>query len=275
MIVFPNCKINLGLNILSRRTDGFHNLTTLFYPLGLTDCLEIIPSSMKRDGFQTSGIQIPSDGSMNLCEKAVSLMRKQYNIPPVSIHLHKCIPIGAGLGGGSADAAFTLELLADMFVPGGVPRDSLAEMAAQLGSDCAFFTLNKPCIASGRGEILSPYPVSLAGFRLVLIMPDVHISTREAFAGVEPGQPCEDIATIVSEPIETWKNHLINDFEKGIFARHPQIAAIKEALYDHGAVYASMSGSGASVFGLFDEAPDADFRKIFPGYFMWEEILKI
>jgi 4-diphosphocytidyl-2-C-methyl-D-erythritol kinase len=275
MIVFPNSKINLGLNILSRRDDGFHNLKTLFYPLGLCDCLEIIPAKSGSNEFQSTGIDIPSDGSKNLCEKAVSLLRNSYEFPPVTIHLHKSIPIGAGLGGGSSDAAFTLKLMAEMFIPGGLPPKTLSEMAAQLGSDCAFFIQNIPCLATGRGEILSPYPISLAGFQLVLIMPDIHISTREAFAGIEPRQPIEDISTIISEPIENWKNNLVNDFEKGIFARHPQIRAIKEALYEHGAVYASMSGSGASVFGLFRDLPARDFSDIYPEYFIWKETLKI
>lgn len=274
MVVFPNSKINIGLNITARRADGFHDLQTLFYPLTMADCLEIIPSAGGETTFSSSGNPIPSNGSKNLCEKAYELMQAEFGIQPVGIHLHKIVPIGAGLGGGSADAAYTLLLLKEMFNLD-ISKASLIELAAVLGSDCAFFIENAPCLATGRGEILEPFPLTLKGMCLIMVMPPIHVSTKEAFAGIKPKQPVYEISEIIRLPISDWKGKISNDFEQGIFALYPQIAQIKEKLYNLGAEYASMSGSGASVFGLFRDFPDAVLEEIFPDCFIWKETLSI
>ncbi len=274
MIVFPNSKINIGLNIRSKRPDGFHELHSCFYPLALSDCLEIIPSPTGRNLFNTSGLPIPHDESGNLCEKAHKLMQEHYDIPAVQMHLHKAVPIGAGLGGGSADAAFTLRLLSEMFCPD-IPEDALYRIASQLGSDCAFFLLNKPCIASGRGEILNPISLSLAGYTLLLIMPPIHISTKEAYAGIKPHKPQSELSDNLQQDISSWKSTIENDFEKGIFASHNRIAQIKEKLYELGAEYASMSGSGAAVYGIFKAFTHQQPEVLFPDCFIWKEKLSI
>jgi 4-diphosphocytidyl-2-C-methyl-D-erythritol kinase len=274
MVVFPNSKINIGLNITAKRTDGFHDLQTLFYPLALADCLEIIPSQNKQTTFSSGGIPIPSNGSKNLCEKAYDLMHAEYGIQAVQIHLHKIVPIGAGLGGGSADAAYTLLLLKDMFSLE-ISRQKMIDHAADLGSDCAFFIENSPCLASGRGEILKPFSLILKGLCLILVMPPLHVGTKEAFAGIKPQQPDYEISEVVKQPISEWRGKITNDFEKGIFEIYPQIARIKQNLYDMGAEYASMSGSGASVFGLFREFPQKNLETVFPKCFIWKEVLSI
>jgi 4-diphosphocytidyl-2-C-methyl-D-erythritol kinase len=273
MVVFPNSKINIGLNITAKRVDGFHDLNTLFYPLSLADCLEIIPSVDGKTTFTSSGIPIPSDGSKNLCEKAYALLHAQFGIQAVKIHLHKVVPIGAGLGGGSADASYTLMLLKDMFSLD-ISKNTMIELAAVLGSDCAFFIENTPSMATGRGEILQPIPFSLKGMYLVLVMPPIHIGTKEAFAGIKPQNPDYDIFEMTRQPLSEWRGKVINDFENGIFTKYPQIAQIREKLYDLGAEYASMSGSGAAVFGLFKDFPDTDLMNLFPGCFVWKETLR-
>ncbi len=195
MICFPNCKINLGLNVTARRSDGFHELKTIFYPLGLSDCLEAIPASVNGFSFSTSGISIPTEGTTNICEKAYELFRQQHSVPSVQMHLHKKIPVGAGLGGGSSDAAFTLTLLNQLFELN-IEKGELKEMAVKLGSDCAFFIENTPSIATGRGEKLTPFPLKLKGLHLVLVIPPIHVSTAEAYAGIHPQQPLHDISHI-------------------------------------------------------------------------------
>jgi 4-diphosphocytidyl-2-C-methyl-D-erythritol kinase len=267
MIVFPNCKINIGLNIISRRTDGYHNLQTCFYPLTLSDCLEIIPSPDGKNSFTSTGIKIPDNGQPNLCQRAAQLMQEKYGIPSVHIHLHKVIPIGSGLGGGSADAAYTLLLLSQLFELN-LTQQQLLDMAASLGSDCAFFIINKPSIATGRGEILMPANISLKGYYLLLVIPPIHISTAEAFSGIHPTSPKHSISELLPKDIGIWKDTMTNDFETGIFKSHPAIAQIKNTLYKQGALYASMSGSGSSVFGIFTTPPP---ENIFPGCFVWRE----
>jgi 4-diphosphocytidyl-2-C-methyl-D-erythritol kinase len=275
MICFPNCKINLGLNITAKRQDGFHELQTIFYPLALSDCLEIIPASASGFSFTTSGMVIPSDGSKNICEKAYDLIRQRNHIPAVQMHLHKSIPIGAGLGGGSSDAAFTLTLLNNLFELN-IAKDELKALAAQLGSDCAFFIENTPSIASGRGEKLTPFPLQLKGFNLALVMPPIHVSTAEAYAGIHPQQPLHDLSKITTETIDSWKEIIVNDFESHIFEKYPRIKEIKEKLYSLGALYASMSGSGAAVFGIFSKDISRDVTEdIFRDSFVWTETLKI
>lgn len=276
MIVFPNCKINLGLNVINKRDDGFHELCTLFYPLSLADCLEIIPASdSKGNTFSSSGITIPSDGSKNICEMAYDLLKAHYNIPSVQMHLHKKIPIGAGLGGGSSDAAYTLTLLNSLFNLQ-MAKNELKEMAAQLGSDCAFFIENIPALATGRGEKLNKFSIELKGLHLALIMPPIHVSTAEAYAGIHPREPGHEISRVAAQPIEKWKDMLVNDFEESIFEKYPRIKEIKENLYSMGAKYAAMSGSGAAVFGIFKgEIPSKTLKKNFPDCFVWSETLKI
>ncbi|MEO1053791.1 MAG: 4-(cytidine 5'-diphospho)-2-C-methyl-D-erythritol kinase [Bacteroidota bacterium] len=252
MISFPNAKINLGLNITSKRSDGYHNLETCFYPVQWNDILEILPSEQLQ--FNSSGIAIPGDGKDNLCLRAYQLLRDDFDIPPVQMHLHKIIPIGAGLGGGSADASFTLKALNDIFELK-ISDDKLEDYAAKLGSDCPFFIRNKPVMAKGTGNEFSPIGLDLSGKFILLIKPDIHVSTAEAYAGITPREPQKHIADMLMEPIESWKGFLINDFEKGIFKLHPAIAEMKDSLYDDGAIYACMSGSGSSVFGIYDQEP--------------------
>jgi 4-diphosphocytidyl-2-C-methyl-D-erythritol kinase len=273
MIVFPNCKINLGLNVVQKRTDGYHDLETVFLPLSLSDCLEIIPSQNSYNEFSSGGIGIPQDGSENLCIKAWKLMHKNYDIPYVKMHLHKIIPAGAGLGGGSSDAAFTLLTLNELYSLK-LNKVRLKELAAEIGSDCAFFIENTPCFATGRGEILTATHADLSGKHLALIIPPVHVSTRDAFAGIVPQKPAHSLQDMIGQPVSQWKDHVINDFEKSVFAKFPEIKVIKDKLYGTGAVFASMSGSGSSVYGIFEREFDIkDLMKEFPRYFVWKQIL--
>ncbi|HEY8933948.1 MAG TPA: 4-(cytidine 5'-diphospho)-2-C-methyl-D-erythritol kinase [Cyclobacteriaceae bacterium] len=250
MVSFPPCKINLGLQIINKRTDGFHNLATCFYPVPCTDILEIIPS--QEVSLSITGIDIPGDINTNLCLKAYYLLQQDYNIPPVKIHLHKIIPTGAGLGGGSSDAAHTLRLLNTIFELQ-LSTQKLFDYAAQLGSDCAFFIQDKPMIGTGRGEVLTESSVNLRGKFLVLVKPDVHVSTAEAYGGVTPAQPAIELTEILSTSVSKWKNTLVNDFESSVFNKHHIIKQLKEELYTMGASYACMSGSGSSVFGIFEK----------------------
>lgn len=269
MISFPNAKINLGLHITAKRKDGYHDIETCMIPIPLTDALEMIVDS-KKTNFSSTGLEIPGDSKDNLILKAYQLLKKDFpNLPNVNIHLHKNIPMGAGLGGGSADAAFALNLMNNLF---DLILDDffLEEYAAALGSDCAFFIENTPKIATGRGEILEPIALDLKGTHLVLINPGIHIGTKEAYAGVTPAEPKVRLKEILADK-SRWKNELVNDFEASIFPNHPKIAEIKEKLYEHGAYYAAMSGSGSSVFGLFEEKPEQ--IKLTKGYFIFEELL--
>lgn len=255
MLVFPNAKINLGLNIISKREDGYHNIETIFYPVQLQDALEIVPATQKEGVFKQSGIVIKDDPNNNLVIKAYNLLRRDYKIPEIDIYLYKHIPFGAGLGGGSADAAFMLKLIND-FACLNLSVKKLEEYASQLGADCPFFIQNKPVFAEGIGNIFSPISLSLNGYTLVLIKPEIHVSTQEAYSNVNPQKSEKSIVSIIKEPIETWKNTLFNDFEISVFRKYPAIAKIKQQLYEEGALYASMSGSGSSVFGIFKQAPE-------------------
>jgi 4-diphosphocytidyl-2-C-methyl-D-erythritol kinase len=258
MIVFPNCKINLGLNILRKREDSFHDLETVFYPVDLDDVLEVIPSS-KKTHITVTGIAAGNPEN-NLCLKAYLLLKKDHpQLPEIKIHLHKAIPIGAGLGGGSADAAFMLRMLNKEFSLD-VPDDKMFGYASQLGSDCPFFLLNKPSLATGRGELLEPINISLAGCQILLVNGGIHISTAEAFKKIKPSIPAKKIKNIVVQPIETWREELCNDFENYVFERYPLISKIKESLYDAGAVYAAMSGSGSTIFGIFKKGSMIDYQ---------------
>lgn len=252
MICFPNAKINLGLHITSKRKDGYHEIETCMVPIPLYDALEMMVD--KKSTWTSSGLAIPGDPKDNLILKAEKLLRKDFpGLPHLSIHLHKNIPMGAGLGGGSADGAFALTLMNNLF---DLHLDNffLEEYAAELGSDCAFFIENNPKIARGRGELLSPINLDLKGVHLVLINPGIHIGTKEAYAGVIPSLPKVDLEEVLGDR-SRWKTELVNDFETSIFKNYPEIKNIKDQLYDSGAFYASMSGSGSSVFGLFNEKP--------------------
>jgi len=249
MVVFPNCKINLGLRILRKRSDGYHDLETVFYPLAIKDVLEIIRAP--EPGFTAYGIPIPGDPQNNLCGKAWQLLKKDFpTLPPVSIHLYKHIPIGAGLGGGSSDGAFTLLLLNKQFNLG-LTDPQLLNYAAQLGSDCPFFILNTPSLGGGRGEQLQPIPVDLKEYDILLIDPKVHVSTAQAFSLSTPGDKGQKISIVIRQPVSTWRKDLINDFEEPVFRLHPQLRDIKTLLYEKAAVYASLTGSGSSLFGIF------------------------
>jgi len=260
VVAFPPCKINLGLNVVRKRSDGYHDIATCFYPVPWTDILEIIPS--EKFSFTVSGNVIPGSEDDNLCVKAYKLL----NTPPVKIHLHKIIPTGAGLGGGSSDAAWTLRLLNDLFVLK-LSKDELRNHASKVGSDCAFFIDDVPMIGTGRGELLTSVNVSLKGKYIVIIKPDVHISTVQAYTGVVPKVSGLSIENI---PFNEWKKYLKNEFEETIFQKFPVIKSIKEALYTAGAIYASMSGSGSAVYGIFSE--NIDHEKISshtPSYSGW------
>jgi len=252
MVVFPNAKINLGLNVTERRPDGYHNIETVFYPIGLSDVLEVVPSENCADySFSSSGIELGGDPEDNLIVKAYRLLRSEYQFPAVDISLIKQIPFGAGLGGGSADAAFMLKALKDLFELKITPK-KLEKYAAMLGADCPVFIKNKPVFASGIGNEFTPIKISLKGYLLLLVKPDIHISTPEAYSLVIPEIPEQSLIDLIQKPVVEWKDTIKNDFEKSVFAKYPEIEQIKATLYEQGAVYASMSGSGSSVYGLFD-----------------------
>jgi len=261
MIVFPNIKINLGLSITEKRPDGYHNLETVFYPVALEDALEIraLPEADKKITLHQYGMEITGNPEDNLVAKAYSLLDKEFHLPPVEIHLYKHIPSGAGLGGGSSDAAFMLKLLNGHFHLN-LSEEQLEIYAATLGADCAFFIKNKPVYAEGIGNIFSPIELSLKGYQIMIVKPDVFVSTREAFANIHPHHPEYPVKEVIRRPVAEWKDTLINDFEASVFPQHPVIGEIKQELYNQGAIYASMSGSGSSVFGLF--APDAALPEI-------------
>ena len=274
MITFPNAKINLGLNIVEKRPDGYHNLETIFYPIPLQDALEITPweGGERKYKLAQSGIQIAGDDEHNLVVKAYKLLDSLYNLPPIEINLLKHIPSGAGLGGGSADAAFMLCLLNQHFQLN-IPNDQLEVYAAQLGADCAFFVENKPTFAEGIGNIFSPIELSLKGYKLLLVKPDIFVSTRDAFAQIKPKRPSISLKEVAKMPVEAWKTYMVNDFEESVFPQFPAIADIKAKLYDMGAIYASMSGSGSSVFALFKgdaTLPKVDFGE---GAFVFEAMI--
>ncbi len=250
MICFPNAKINLGLTITDRRADGYHNLESVLYPIQLHDALEVVESDEL--SFTSSGLAIPGNADSNLCVKAYHLLAADFSIPPVHIHLYKHVPIGAGLGGGSADAAFFLKLMNDKFKLS-LSVEQLEAYASRLGADCPFFIKNKPAFATGIGNQLQGITLDLSSYYLVLVTPDVHISTAEAYRGVNPATPVYSLLESIQKPVSVWKNFIANDFEKHLFEAYPQIRALKSSLYEAGAVYAAMTGSGSSVVGIFEK----------------------
>lgn len=268
MLAFPNCKINLGLYVTNRRDDGYHDLETVFYPLQLKESLEIVPA--KETTLHLSGIPVAGSRENNLVWKAYKMLKDKFpgKLPELDIYLHKVIPMGAGLGGGSANGAFMLQLLND-YCALGLHKEQLAELALQLGSDCPFFIYNTPHFASGRGEIMSPIDLDLSQYSIQLVCPDLHVSTAEAFKMIIPDPAPFDLRNLHKLPVEEWKDFISNDFEAPVFKQHPQLAIIKSTLYEHGAHYASMSGSGSSVFGIFPKGKkatldiDADHEDIY------------
>lgn len=269
MVSFPHSKINIGLNVLKKRDDGYHDIESCFYPIDWKDALEIIPSGKFR--FSSSGLEIPGDPSSNLCVKAYKLLQKSFDLDPVHIHLHKIIPMGAGLGGGSSDAAFTLKTLNEIFKLN-LPEKELMDFAAQLGSDCAFFIQDKAVLAKERGNVFQPVSLSLKNYFLLIVNPCLHVDTAQAYRSLNPGKPVVSLEELLEMPVQEWKSNLKNDFEVPVFAKLPEVKELKKKLYEMGAVYASMTGSGSSVFGLFYKKPD--IKGIFPAYyFTWEQIL--
>ena len=267
MILFPNCKINLGLHILRKREDGFHDLETIFYPIPLQDGLESIqhPSPATDIEFSSSGLQVTRNLADNICVKAFHLLKQDFpDLPAIKMHLHKTVPMGAGLGGGSADGAFTLLLLNRKFNLG-LTQDQLINYALQLGSDCPFFILNTPCYGTGRGEKLEPLSLDLSSYQFAVVNPRIHVNTGWAFSQIQPTaeRPC--LKEIIQKPVSEWEEALRNDFEKPIAHHYPEIKDCKDQLYKQGAVYAAMSGSGSTVFGIFQKDSKPVFS--FPTHF--------
>lgn len=266
MVIFPNAKINIGLTITEKRPDGFHNIETCFYPVQWNDVLEIVSS--KKMEINITGINIPGDPKENLVYKAYELLKKDFDLPPVKMHLHKVVPIGAGLGGGSADAAFAVKALAEMFNLIFEP-DLLKIYTSKLGSDCSFFIDNQPSMAYGKGDELEPIDLNLSEKFIFIVYPNIHVPTKEAYAGIKPGHsPYNLQQSLQNNSISEWKEIIRNDFEGSVFIKYPEIRNIKEKLYELGALYAAMSGSGSAVFGIFDEyLPVKEHFK--EGYIIW------
>ncbi len=257
MIVFPNAKINLGLKVLRRRGDGYHDLESIFYPVQLCDMLEILPGDVglngKKPEIYVSGLRVP-ETSDNLCWQAASLFQERQGTPGVRIHLHKKIPVGSGLGGGSSDASFTLMALNELFACG-LDDEMLARFASEIGSDCPFFIFNQPCLASGKGDVLEPLSLSLGGYYLAIVIPELPVPTQEAYRMVRPSEEGPGLREILKLEPGQWKERLINQFEKPVIEKYPEIGKIKNELYESGAIYASMSGSGSAVYGVFRQSP--------------------
>jgi 4-diphosphocytidyl-2-C-methyl-D-erythritol kinase len=269
MVTFPNCKINLGLNIIQKRSDGYHDLETVFYPILIKDILEIItdlnPVPNNDIHYASSGLKVEGDTVNNLCVKAYQILKKDFpQLPPIKIHLHKTIPMGAGLGGGSADGAFTITLINQKYQLG-LSQERLIQYALQLGCDCPFFIRNKPCLAKGRGEILSEIDLELNQYQFLIVNPGIHISTAWAFSQIKPSRAFYPIEETILLPIGQWKNMLVNDFEQPVTQQYPEIASIIQQLYAQGAIYASLSGSGSTVYGIFQKGPIN--RPIFPNHY--------
>jgi 4-diphosphocytidyl-2-C-methyl-D-erythritol kinase len=274
MLCFPNAKINLGLNITEKRSDGFHNIETVFYPIGWNDALEIIlvnqeevDSDLKQEfNIHLSGLKIQGELKDNLLYKAYFLIKAIKPVVPIEVYLHKNLPMGAGLGGGSADAAFFINLLNDQLNLN-LSADIRLNIARQLGSDCAFFIKNKPVYATQKGDVFSPISVDLSNYFIVVVYPNIHSNTKEAYSLIKSKQPDVSIPDVLKLPIEQWKDLLKNDFELSIFSKYPIVQEVKEKLYENGAIYACMSGSGSAVFGIFKAEVDLSSVFSFP---MWQ-----
>ena len=272
MLTFPCAKINLGLNVVRKRADGYHDIETVFYAIPLSDALEISPLGKNKDeDIQFLGMPQGEDFRNNLVYKVYDDMRKEFNLPPMSLYLYKKIPTGAGLGGGSSDAAETMKCINEIF---GLALDDneMEHRIAHYGADCAFFIRKRPVYATGTGDVFQPADISLKGVHLVLVKPEESVNTREAYSGITPHAADNDIRETLKNGFAIWRKELKNDFEPTVFALHPRIAAIKQTLYDMGAVYASMSGSGSALFGLFDR-PVPEAEKVFSDCFTFEKEL--
>jgi len=266
MVLFPNAKINLGLHVTGRREDGFHNIETVFLPVPLKDVLEMVKAEDQQFAFTLSGIGIPADGAENLCIKAWKILQKDFDLPPVKIHLHKNIPTGAGLGGGSSDGAYMIRLINSYFSLE-ITDEQMEDFARQLGSDCAFFIRNRPVFATGKGDEFSPIEVKIANKFLLIVKPPFGVSTSEAYAGIRPSKTALDLRDSILLPITDWRNKIVNDFEITVFKKHPEIAEIKARMYDLGALFSLMSGSGSAVYALFNRKIDPTGH--FPGMFCY------
>jgi 4-diphosphocytidyl-2-C-methyl-D-erythritol kinase len=271
MITFPIAKINLGLNVVEKRQDGYHNLQTVFYPVPIKDALEVqrmdegFPSEVDCD-LKVTNLPIEGDEQRNLVVRAYKLLKEDFpTLPRIHTHLWKGIPTQAGMGGGSSDCAYMITLLNELFHLG-MSDEQMIGYAARLGADCAFFIKSTPCYAEGIGEKMEPIALDLKGWHIGVVRPDIPVPTKEAFSRIRPHYPEKCCKEVVKEPVETWREALTNDFEESVFALHPEIGAIKEELYKRGATYAAMSGSGSALFGLFKEKPD-NFSELFPGMF--------
>jgi 4-diphosphocytidyl-2-C-methyl-D-erythritol kinase len=271
MVSFPNAKINIGLQVTEKRPDGYHNIQTIFYPIRLHDVLECLPlsSDQTENSFKQTGIPVLGDDTDNLCNRAYQLLKKYFPfIPPVYIHLHKTIPMGAGLGGGSADGTFMLSMLNDLFELAISPTQ-LSAWSLELGSDCPFFLMNKPSYAEGRGEILTPIEIDLSNYKILLINPGIHVPTGKMFAQLQPNRTAMDLRTAIQLPLDEWKSTIKNDFETVVFHLHPECKQIKNQLYESGALYASMSGSGSTFYGIYEKSaqPMIDFPERY--FYKW------
>ncbi len=272
MITFPNAKINLGLSVVKKREDGYHDLETVFYPVSLCDILEFIPNDSGKCILFSHGNEVECKDEDNLVVKAYNKIKALYDIPGMDIHMKKIIPSGAGLGGGSSDATFTIRALNDICELN-IPVEEQMRISSELGADCPFFCINRPVYAEGTGNVFSEIICDLSGYKFVIIKPDVFVSTKDAFSNIVPCHPEKSVKEIVENyPVEQWKDLLSNDFEKTVFSKFPEIGEIKRKLYDLGAVYSSMSGSGSSVFGIFREIDDSlenEINENFKDSFIW------
>ncbi len=274
MVLFPNAKINLGLRVVRKREDGYHDIETVFYPIdGLRDALEMVRGTTDTPvDFNITGLPVQGETHQNLCVKAYTLLKQDFPaIPSIQMHLHKTIPMGAGLGGGSADGAFALRLLNQQFQLG-LTQEQLIQYALQLGSDCPFFILNQPCFATGRGEIMKPLSLDLSAYQFVLVNPGIHVPTGWAFSQLQPAIPSISCEQIVTQDPSTWRDQLINDFETSVMDAYPKIRELKDTLYQHGAVYASMTGTGSTVYGIFKK--ETKITLSFPDhYFVYRDLV--
>ncbi len=277
MIVFPIAKINLGLNVVEKRPDGYHNLQTVFYPVPIKDALEVqqmdegFPSDVDCD-LKVTNIAIEGDEQRNLVVRAYLLLKQDFpTLPRIHTHLWKGIPTQAGMGGGSSDCAYMIMLLNDLFQLG-LSEQQMMDYAARLGADCAFFIKSRPCYAEGIGERLEEISLNLSEWYIGVVRPDIPVPTKEAFARIRPHYPQKNCREVVMQPVETWKEDLINDFEESVFTVHPELAEVKQQLYNMGATYAAMSGSGSALFGLFKECPNR-LSQVFPGMFTFSSLL--
>ena len=274
MLLLPNCKINIGLNVVNRRKDGYHDLETLFYPVPLRDNLEItLPKdAADADGgcsLSLGGFPVEGDADRNLVVRVYKSMQEEFHLPAVDVFLRKNIPMGAGLGGGSSDAAFMMKGLNEMFGRG-LDEAEMERRMAGFGADCAFFIRNKAAYATGIGDVLEPHPLSLKNLYIVLVKPDVFVSTKEAYAQIRPQKPQVPLLEALKQPIERWRDTVVNDFEASVFPSHPELPAVKQTLYDMGALYAAMSGSGSTIYGLFNR-PVPEAEKVFAKHFVYQK----